>query len=143
MSDTNFKKWYHDKDNKQKLSDKRKDRYDKDPEYREKIKQRAKDYKRKKLKELGGAVMRKVNGVDVKVWGIGVIAKEAGVTTANISNMTNAGVIPVPSIYAARRVYTEHEKDLLIEFFSDPAINAGEFNQTDLDGWTSWFLSKW
>lgn len=141
MSD--FKKWYGSNDNAEKLSKRRKERYKSDPEYRERAKQAAKEYKRKKRAELGGAILREVNGEKIKVWRQSAIAEQAGCSTKLIQHYLMKGVIPEPEIESARRVYTEHEKNVLVEFLTLPEVAKVETSAAKLAELRNYLLARW
>lgn len=111
-----FKKWYEK--NKGDLSLKRQRRYDTDPEYRERVKERQRAYheRNKKVRE---PKLKKVviNGKEVVVHRIGYAADVIGCSDQVIRHWERDNLIPRSSIPGDHRYYTEHQISLLNDLY--------------------------
>lgn len=111
-----FKKWY-DK-NKAALNAKRTQRYSDDPEYREKIKERARVASAKRRAENKGKVTREMNGVQVEVVKMRDVAALCGIDPETIRKDESKGHVPKMSFKGSHRVYTLKQRDLLVKFYA-------------------------
>lgn len=126
-----FAKYYAD--NKDKILSRRRERYKEDPEYREKIKARAREAKRKllakrreeraknkdKITPIWFQIQYGGKEIPVKMYTTGQVAKKLGRTTQTIRIWEKNGLIPEATYRTAAhdRLYTELQLNLLIEAY--------------------------
>lgn len=110
-----FKKWY-EKD-KDKLSEKRKQRYQTDPEYRAKCLARAAQRRAEfpKPPRAGEARFKEIDGKPREVFRIGEVSQMIGIGLQTIRSWEASGTIPGPSIESAQRLYTGTQIALMRE----------------------------
>lgn len=109
MSETTnnaFKKWYEK--GKDKLSEKRKQRYQTDPEYRAKYLARAAKRRAEfpPPSRAGQPRIREVGGKPQEVFSIGETSQMIGIGPQTIRQWEAAGTIPPPSVEGVHRLYT-------------------------------------
>lgn len=104
-----FQHWYEK--NKESISQRRKDSYASDPEYREKLRQKSKDYRERRAR--GEQVQTKryatVKGKRVRVYTTGHIADRYGVSSEYVRRLQVVGKVPPPTIPGKHRLYTGHQ----------------------------------
>ncbi|UOX39967.1 putative DNA-binding domain protein [Vibrio phage V-YDF132] len=117
MSDkkAGFKKWYAD--NKKSLSEKRKNRYENDPEYRAKVQERARKAAAKRREESKGKLTRKLGDSTYTVVKLSSVAERCGINSKVLRVAESKGEIPPHSFGGTHRVYTEEQCDLLVQYF--------------------------
>lgn len=110
-----FSKWYES--NKEKLAQKRAAKYKADPDYRQKAlersaKQRANNPRPKVTDERH---FREINGQQVEVFRIGVVAARIGRDEQTIRLWEDKELIPKPTAPGKHRYYTQHQVALMRE----------------------------
>ncbi|AEH21893.1 VHS1080 protein [Vibrio phage 1] len=113
------REWY-DK-NKDDHNAKRRNRYDTDPEYREKVRAQARESAKKRREAnptVTGVYHRELNGVQVQVFKASDVAAEAGINVRTLKADEKAGKIPLMSFEGRHRVYTQKQKDNLLAFYA-------------------------
>lgn len=112
-----YQKWYEA--NREKLAERRRQRYQMDPQVREKAIQRQrkwrKDHARASTKD--SPKFREVNGNLAQVFRISDTAEMAGCSVEFIRKYEQAGVIPRTSVQSAQRYYTSSQVRLIKDFF--------------------------
>ncbi|QQO38253.1 DNA binding protein [Vibrio phage vB_VpaS_VP-RY-9] len=124
------KTWY-DK-NKKEHNAKRRSRYHTDPEYREKVQERARERARKLREERKGEIpriYRVVNGKEIEVFKHSDIANDCGVTTRQMKNDEANGIIPRMTFEGRNRVYSAEQRDLLVAFYNQDISSKQLFAQ--------------
>lgn len=109
-----FAQWY--RENKKDLSRKRKQRYARDKNYREKAKAQARRYRREHPRPARPRQVkrfRELNGQDVQVFQIGEAAQKVGCGMSTIRSWEAKGVIPKPVFDDWKRLYTERQIRLM------------------------------
>lgn len=112
--ETAFGRWYER--NGGKLNEKRKNRYDSDPEYRARQIENARKNRANrasKVKEASAPVYKLIGGEKVVVYRIGDLAERAGVTPQTIRKYESTGVIPEPTVGSSHRYYTANQVNLV------------------------------
>ncbi|QHJ74567.1 hypothetical protein VH22019_00003 [Vibrio phage VH2_2019] len=112
-----FKKWYDE--NKGSLSQRRKTRYETDPEYRAKVKERARQSAAKKRAETRGVLTRKLGDQVFTVVKLSTVAEKCGKTTKALRVAEDKGEIPPHSFEGTHRVYTPEQCDLIVKYFAN------------------------
>lgn len=107
---SNWTKRYGEEHNRR-----RRERYHKDPAYREKVKARRRQLHERETADVPpGAVVRHVGGIEYHVYKIKEAAEHAGLSgPAIIRDMEKSGVIPQCSFPGQHRVYTQHQIGLI------------------------------
>jgi len=99
-----YKEWYQK--NKERLSEKRKARYETDPAFRQAVLERSANFKK-----------MKAAGIDVKPdvykYSFSDVAEEFGITLSMLRNWYKNGYFPTPAKYRGQLWFTEHQKELL------------------------------
>ncbi|AUR96014.1 putative DNA-binding domain protein [Vibrio phage 1.215.B._10N.222.54.F7] len=119
------KAWYDE--NKESHNEKRRNRYETDPEYRARVQQQARESARKRRIEnpsVTGIYHRELNGVQVRVFKASDVAEEAGISPRTIKADEKAGLIPLMSFEGKHRVYTENQKSGIIAFYAGDLSSA-------------------
>ena len=115
---TPFGVWYDT--HKDEFNEKRKARYDNDPDYRESVLQRQREYRRthKSLVKPKPLVKkaRNYNGRMVLVFRISHVSEAIGVSVQTIVAWEAQGLIPGTTVEANQRYYTNYQISLLKEF---------------------------
>ncbi len=150
-----FRTYYEE--NREELSDKRRDRYQSDPEYRERAKEAARVYRAKKKAERdrliaegkiepasrGGPrkpVEVQVNGRPALAYTITTVANEVGRSVDALNNWAKSGIFPITPLRSAGgdRLYTT----AMILVLKDAILKRGTVSAKDesfceevLDGW--------
>jgi hypothetical protein len=119
MSDTRtFSDWYGD--NKEKYNRRRRERYQKDKQYRNKALRNSQRYREsgpRELDEYGRLKQTKiVKGEEIEVFTITAVADKIGKTAQTIRKWEAKGFIPKPIFRTRVRLYTQHQVNLLIRF---------------------------
>jgi ribosomal protein S8E len=125
-----FKRWYGD--NREEYNKRRKNRYDTDPEYREKVKERARLSKRRKIAAMGGAVTRSWKGTTLLVYRIGRVCEKLGINKNVILDWENRGIIPTPIFGGKHRVYTQNQMDLIRELYEEVKTANGDYKEVHM-----------
>lgn len=108
-----FNAWYEK--NKEAYNESRRKKYKEDPAIREKYLTRQKSY-RSKNPYASKVSVREVDGADVEVFRIGMVAKYVGRSVDVIRQWEKLGIIPTPSVVGeAHRQYTKNQIALLKE----------------------------
>ncbi|QNJ59200.1 hypothetical protein [Vibrio phage vB_ValS_PJ32] len=113
------RKWYEE--NKKDHNGKRRERYETDPEYREKVRKQARESARKKREatpSVTGIYHRELNGVSVRVFKASEVAEAAGTTVRVLKADEKAGRVPKMLFEGRHRVYTQEQKTSLIEYYA-------------------------
>lgn len=111
--------WYAN--NKDDHNEKRRNRYETDPEYREKVQAQARESAKKRREAnptVTGVYHRELNGVQVQVFKASEVANEAGVNVRTLKADEKAGKIPAMSFEGRHRVYTSQQKANIIAFYA-------------------------
>ena len=151
-SKSNFQAWYIK--NKDSLSEKRKRRYEEDPEYREKVKAAARKRWQDQRKARGGGEPRTrggnsprvlpVGGRDVLVYGVSEYASRVDRDVQTISAWEERGIVPSPTVIdeLGRRWYSESHMDLVAKV-SKRFRSSGGRRLADLKVkiWAAWHKS--
>lgn len=108
-----FSTWYEA--NKEKLAQKRAEKYRTDPEYRAKALERAARQRsdNPRPKRESESSVRVINGVQREVFRIGSVAQIIGRDEQTIRLWEDRGVIPKPTAPGKHRYYTSHQISLL------------------------------
>lgn len=120
------RRWYHG--HADEYNEKRRQKYQDDPDARKRARERARKYRERRRK--GNAVSddplyRYVNGsgpceygvgTRIEVWTTGQIAEELGATPQMLRNWEKKGWIPDSIFPDKHRLYTGHQKSLIIGF---------------------------
>ncbi|QWS69827.1 putative DNA-binding domain protein [Vibrio phage vB_VpS_PG28] len=122
-----FKKWYSE--NKGSLSQRRKNRYETDPEYRAKVKERARKASAKRREENRGVLTRKHGDQVFTVVKLSTVAEKCGLTTKALRVAEGKGEIPPTSFEGTHRVYTPEQCDLIIKYFAKEITTEEVFAQ--------------
>lgn len=131
MSKDNFQRWYYENGGKEKLSRKRRERYRKDPEFRERVK-RCSSNRYKKMQENrthkpyeNATVIQGSDGR--KYFSIGHLAKHVPRQLSTVRSYIKSGVIPECNRYDPRgwRLYSFHEIQLIKKALE--SFDKGEF----------------
>jgi len=127
------------------ILNKRKKRYRDDPEYREKMKQRAREYRAKKRAEREAFYANPyidIQGQQVPALSVDQVCDHAGITKPRLKYMQKAGYLPTALVNRPARLYTQHQADLIKELevfllnnsdalrLSDPDAHKNLNNQT-------------
>lgn len=108
------KEWW-DK-NRALVNERRNEKYQNDPTYREAARARAKEYRDRKRAEAKAAKPKptlEVNGNTVKALTTAQVCKHAGVTASRIKYMQRAGYLPTALVTRPVRIYTKVQADLI------------------------------
>lgn len=113
-----FQEWYIN--NSDKLSRSRKRKYRRDPEYREKCKERAKKYYTREKKRPKGSCFIKVTPDGQIYYTIGKICKMIGKKQQTVRQYHTTGVLPEPSARDSRgwRLYTVSQAKVIVATFN-------------------------
>ena len=122
-----YKKWYGD--NSTEYNEKRRSRYATDPEYREMVKERARNAKRLKIKSMGGAIERTWKGSKILVYRVGTACEKAGCVKAVLLDWENRGIVPPPVFGGKHRVYTQRQIDLIRELYDEVITAEGNYKE--------------
>lgn len=127
---TPYQKWYAV--NKERLSVRRKQLYNSNPELREKIKERQKRYRESNpsRSKAGQTKVRMIDGKDHVVHRIGEAAVLISRDEQTIRNWEAKGLIPRPSVPGVHRYYTATQISLMCELrevIDDLRYNKGAF----------------
>lgn len=119
-----YKAWYQN--NKTRLSEDRKQRYKKDPEYRSKAQKRSRTYWRENKAVETPADRTVVTAGSREYYSISKIASLIGRKPTTIRDYHNNGVLPQPTYSDTRgwRLYTKDQAHLLYQVFKD--FDAGK-----------------
>lgn len=116
-----YARWYAE--NGEDVNAKRRERYLTDSEYREKVKDRARERKRALLAMRKGRVPRDIGGTVILVYPITWLCREADVTSQHIRDLEAKGWIPHATFDDMTRVYSEHQTKLILQLLA--AIASG------------------
>jgi hypothetical protein len=109
-----WRSWYSK--NKETYNARRKKRRDQDPEYREKLAEKQRDYRQSKpSKDEDAPRMKKVGHTMREVFRIGDAARACHRSIQAIRIWEREGKIPRPSVPGGHRYYTRHQIDLMVE----------------------------
>ena len=128
--------WYQE--NGDAVNERRRNRYASDPEYREKVKARARERKRQLLADRDGRVEREWDGTKILVHPISRVAEDAGTTAQRIRELESQGVIPEATFPGETRVYTDHQRTLIIRFLEaarDGRAGLGHYKRRMAETW--------
>lgn len=131
--DTGFNRWY-DK-NKEAHNAKRREQYKKDPEVREKARNRAKQTRESGVNSTGlvKEVTRKWNGVTVTCYPISSAGTLIGRNSQTIRVWEWSEYIPKPIFDEAHRLYTKAQIELLKELSAFTTAHKGAALATNVD----------
>lgn len=110
-----YRSWYEI--NKEKLSARRKQRYQQDKEYREKALSRASDWRANNPtpSRAGEARIKVVNGTEMRCFRITETSQMIGRSDQTIRDWEEKGIIPKPSVEGVHRFYTYPQVVLMRE----------------------------
>ncbi len=129
------KQWYEDR--KDEIAEKRKEKYDSDPEHRARVRARSREYQRRKAEEKRQAqgngvvcarvrrprrpkAVRLADGSTVQMYTVGTLANAIGKTTQTVSKWENEQFIPSTPFRAAGDVRLFSQK--MIEAVADALL---------------------
>lgn len=126
---TAFKKWYDN--NKKEFNAKRRARYHKDKEYREKAQENSKRRREVKAtaKPAPGPEVREHNGEEVLVYTVVQASERIGRSTATIRSWERRGLIPKPIFPGHARRYTKNQIDLLASMVAEADKHTSKHEQ--------------
>lgn len=124
-----YKKWYAT--NRAKIAARRRERYQNDPEYREKVLSRRRDQRGAGQVELPQSaatdpvIRRGPDGELHEGWRRGTVAEKCGVSVSTVKRLLPK--FPAPTLEGAQRAYTAHQLALIAAHHSkidDPDVRA-------------------
>jgi len=113
-----YDKWYDE--NKDKVAERRKERYETDPEYQQKVLQRSSDYRQRQREVNQVRVPRhqrprmfKVNGSEVALYSIGAFASYINRSVQSINHWETNGLLPRTPYRVGKRGFRYYSAEMM------------------------------
>ncbi len=137
-----YRDWY--KENKERMSAKRRKQYAESKEYRDQALRRSAEYRRQKLGRVGdGKVEKTWKGRKVICIRVGALAELTDVRPATISKLHRQGIIP-ESLFEGYRLYTPNQVKMLQQFLPAWAkAKSRHEKQKVANRWTPKLHDRW